>query len=169
MYYIVIWHLDILWNDHHNESSNHLSPYKVFTIPLTILLMWYITLPMAYLFYNWRFVPFNPLHLFHLLKSLPPSNHLFALCIYESVSVLLQSFIIFFLDSIYKWDCILFIFIWPISLNITPSLSIHIVINDKVTFLYDCVIFHCICIPHHLYSFIYQQTLRLLPYFGYCK
>ena len=59
----VIWHLHTLWNDH-NKSGNHLSPYKVITILLTIFLMLYITSLWLIYWYNWRFVPLNILHLF---------------------------------------------------------------------------------------------------------
>ena len=39
---VVIWHLRPLWNDHHSNSSNHLSSYEVIQILLTIFLMLYI-------------------------------------------------------------------------------------------------------------------------------
>ena len=39
---MVIWHLHPLWNDHHSNSSNHLSSYEVIQILLTIFLMLYI-------------------------------------------------------------------------------------------------------------------------------
>ena len=42
--------------------------------------------PHDLLFYNWKFVSFNLLHLFH--SSLSSGNQQFVLCIYESVSVL---------------------------------------------------------------------------------
>ena len=29
MYNIVIWKLNILWNDHHDKSSNHLNDYSI--------------------------------------------------------------------------------------------------------------------------------------------
>ena len=32
VYYIVIWHLHTLWNDHHDKSNYHLSPYEVIYI-----------------------------------------------------------------------------------------------------------------------------------------
>ena len=39
---VVIWHFHPLWNDHHSNSSNHLSSYEVIQILLTIFLMLYI-------------------------------------------------------------------------------------------------------------------------------
>ena len=36
-------------------------------------------------------------------------------------------------------------------------------------FFYGQVIFHWTCMPHLLYLFIYQWTLRLSPYLGYWK
>ena len=43
MYYINIWHLHTLWNDHHNRSNNYVLPYKVIMILSTIFLLLYIT------------------------------------------------------------------------------------------------------------------------------
>ena len=45
MYNIMICQSNTLWNNHHSKSSNHLSPYKIITILLTIFLMLYITSP----------------------------------------------------------------------------------------------------------------------------
>ena len=53
---MVTWHLHTWWTDHHDKSRKHLSLYKVTSVLLTI---W------CGLLYNWRFVPLNPLHLFH--------------------------------------------------------------------------------------------------------
>ena len=50
-----------------SKSSNRVSPYKAIAIWLTIFLIWYITAPVAHLFYNWRLVPLNFLHWFTLL------------------------------------------------------------------------------------------------------
>ena len=41
-YNIVFQYFYVLQNDHHNKSSNHLSPYKMITISLTICPMLYI-------------------------------------------------------------------------------------------------------------------------------
>ena len=47
-------------------------------------------IPVTYLFYNWKFVSVNPLHLFcPTLHPTLASNHQLVLCIYESVSVLM--------------------------------------------------------------------------------
>ena len=69
VYNLVIQHLNTLRNDPH-KSSNHLAAYKVITVLLTIFLMLYITF-LWYFFYNWKFVPLNPIHLYH--PSLHPS------------------------------------------------------------------------------------------------
>ena len=42
VYYIMVSCLHTLWSDHHDKSNNHLSPYKVFTILLTVFLMLHI-------------------------------------------------------------------------------------------------------------------------------
>ena len=47
-------------------------------------------IPVTYLFYNWKFVSVNPLHLFcPTLHSTLSSNHQLVLCIYESISILM--------------------------------------------------------------------------------
>ena len=125
----VIWPLHTLWNDHRDKSSN-LSPYKVTTVLLTIFLMLYIT--SRGLFYNWRFVPLPPLHLFcTLLHALPSANHPFVLCIYESV---LFVYLFCILDSTHKWDHTVFFFLWLISLSVIPFRFIHVAANGKIEF-----------------------------------
>ena len=45
------------------------------------------------LFYKWRFVPLNCLHLFHpSTMALPSGNHPFVLCTYESLFILFSLF-----------------------------------------------------------------------------
>ena len=46
----------------------------------------------------------------HLPTPLPTGNHLFVLCIYDFVSVLLCLFFCF-LDSTYKWNHVVFVFL----------------------------------------------------------
>lgn len=65
VYYIVIWYLYILWDDHHDMPSNQLSPYKVITMSLTIFLMQNITF--LWFIYNWRCVSLYSLHLLHFI------------------------------------------------------------------------------------------------------
>ena len=56
-------------------------PYSVHYVPVT------------YLFYNWKFVHLNHLHLFHpTLIRLPSGDHQFVLCIYEPVSLLSSTY-----------------------------------------------------------------------------
>ena len=76
-------------------------------------------------------------HFFHSPTSFLSGNHLFVLCIYDSVSVLLCLFICFaFLDSIHKWKYMIFVFLWLISLSIIPSTSLYVVANDKISFFF---------------------------------
>ena len=87
-----------------------------------------------------------------------------------------------FLDSTYKWDQSVFVFLCLISLSITPSRSTHAVVDGSISFfswlnntplyrricMYVCV-YVCPYISHLLYPFIHWQTLRLFPYLGYCE
>ena len=58
------------------------------------------------LFYNWKFVPLNLLHLFHHpLTCLFPGNHLFVLYIYESALVQFSNFT-------YSWNHKIVVFLY---------------------------------------------------------
>ena len=70
----------------------------------------------------------------------------------------------FVLDSTYKWDHAVFVFLWFISLSITYSRSIHIVANGQISFFLWLNNIHFRYTPQHLYPFIHQWTLTLFPY-----
>ena len=73
-------------NDHHNKSSYHWSSYKDVTLLLTVLLTLYISYP--WLFYNWKLVPLNRLHLFsHTLFLSSHEQLLIILCICDCFSM----------------------------------------------------------------------------------
>ena len=73
VYIILIWQPNILRNDHHNKSGNHLHHTKLL-VTWTVFFMLYLIF--LWLIYNWQSVPFNSLHLFH---PTPTSfNHQFA-------------------------------------------------------------------------------------------
>ena len=84
-------------NYHHDKSSYHLSPYK----DITVIIIDYIPqivhfMSMNHLFCNWKFVPFNFPYLAHSSPTaLPSGKYLFALCIHDSISILLSLFICF--------------------------------------------------------------------------
>ena len=127
MYSIVIQYFCRLWNDHHDKLGYHLSPYNVITIFLTYSL--HCTIHPCDLFYSWKFVPLNPLHLFHpSLHPLPSGNHQFLLCIYESISVLLCLFICFVFEILHVNEIVWYLSfsVWLISLGVIPSRSIRV-------------------------------------------
>ena len=135
-------------------------------------------IPMTCLFYNWNFVPLNSLHQFHPILHPFPLWWQPVLCIYESVCFVLFVRLLCFLDSTYKWNHTLFVFLWLISLSTILSRSLHVVTNGKISFFFnDWVIFHCVCVCvcvsvytlHLLYAFIYWWALRLFPCLGYCE
>ena len=72
--------------------------------------------------------PFHP-------TPLPSDNHQFSLCVFEFVSVL---FVCLFcsLDSTCKWNHMVLVFLWLISLSIIPSRSIHAVTDGKISFFF---------------------------------
>ena len=61
----------------------------------------------------------------------------------------------YFLDSTYKWQHAVFVFLWVMSLSIILSRSIHVFVHGKIfIFFYGWVVFHCVYIPHLPYPFI---------------
>ena len=65
-------------------------------------------IPVAYLFYYWRFVPLNPLHLFNppIPSPLTSGIHQFVLCICESVFILVFCLNLFLKFHIYVKTCV---------------------------------------------------------------
>ena len=82
--------------------------------------------------YNRKFVPFDFLYLFCSSPTpylwQPPMCSLY-LCAWFG-------FFVLFLDSTYKWDHMVFVFIWLISLSIMPSRLVHVVANGKILFFF---------------------------------
>ena len=92
------------------------------------------------------------LNTFSHFTHLPPptSDNNQSVFFVSKSSIFLVCFLVWFLDSIYKWDHVVFVFFHPTSLSIMPWKCIHGVANGKISFfLYDCIIFHCVySIPH---------------------
>ena len=63
----------MIGNDHHDESSNILSPYEVIMIDHTPYAVYYLLFNnMTYLLCNWRFACLNSLQLFRSDLKPPP-------------------------------------------------------------------------------------------------
>lgn len=105
---IVIWHLYTWCINHQARFSNHLSPYKVIAVLLTMFpTVCYI--PVTYLFYKWKCVPLHPI----LLLS-PPTSPLAAAGLFSvSESVLSWLCVLFF--RFYIWSHIIFIFLCSVT------------------------------------------------------
>ena len=84
--------------------------------------------------YSWTFVLFDSLHPFHLTPQcwLLASPNPFSVCLWAWWVFLL----LLFLDSAYKWDRTVFVFVWLISLSIMPTRSIHVVTNGNISFFF---------------------------------
>ena len=107
---IVIQYFYTFQNDLYNKSSYGMSPYKGVTQLLTIFPTLYISY-LWHLFCNGKFVPLN---LPHIFLSSPHPASLWqppVLSIYNSVSVMFVN-LFWFLDSICKWNHIVFVFLW---------------------------------------------------------
>ena len=105
-----------------------------------------------------------------LIPPYPFGNHEFVFYVCECFSFV-NMFTCNIFDSTYKWNPVMFVFVWLTSLSMIISRSIHVA--DKwphyISFSYGWVVFCCICVPHLLYPFICGWTFRLLPCLGPCK
>ena len=119
-------------NDHHRKSGYHLSPYRIITILLIVFSMPNFTF-LWYLFYSWKLIHLNSVHLFCLFFSPPIS--LAVTNLFSVSTSLFLFFVCFVSDSTYKWDYMVFAFLWLISLKVMPSRSIHVVANANISFL----------------------------------
>ena len=79
-------------------------------------------IPMTYFFLLLEAEPFDPLYPFY-----PPITSCF--CNKQPVLCTCE---LFKKNSTYKWDHMVFVFVWPISLSRNTSRSIHVVIKSKI-------------------------------------
>ena len=79
--------------------------------------------------------------------------------------------VIFRLDSTYKWYHTVFVFLCLTYFTRRDAFQVHTCCCRWHDFIlcYGWVIFHCVHVPHVLYPFTCQWTLRLLPCHSYCK
>ena len=65
-----------------------------------------------------------------------------------------------FLDATYKWNHTIFVFLCLTYLIRHNTLKVHPCFHKCQDVLIFCrwIIFHCVCVPHLLYSFIHGQT-----------
>ena len=117
-------------------SSYHLSPYKVNTI-LTVFHILYITSPWLIHFITRSLCLLIPATHFPpcprpLFLWQPPLG----ICsLYLWVWVQFCFVCLFcILNSTYKWNHVVFVFLWLILLSIIPSRSNHVVANDNISF-----------------------------------
>ena len=81
-----------------------------------------------------------PYSYFATLSFCLPIGNEFVSCICESLSILLNTFLLFsFLDSTCKWYWTVFDFLWRISLSVIFSRSIHVVANGRILFFFFCL------------------------------
>ena len=109
----------------------------------------------------------------HLIRPLAPSLSPLVPTSLFSVSVSLLLFItltglFYFLDSTYK-RYTTFVFVWLISLSLIPldpSMLLQVVRFHSFLWLSNIPLYRY---THLFYPFIYQWTLKLLPFLGYWK
>ena len=108
-----------------------MSPYKDITQLLTVFPTLVHFLPLTHLLCNWKFVPLNSSPVSFL--PTPSSNHLFVLCIYNSVSA--SCLFICFVFQIPSYSICLSLSDLN-SLSIIPSTSIHTVTQEVPFYSY---------------------------------
>ena len=88
------------------------------------------------LIYNWKFVPLNSLHLFlsSLLHFSPLETTSLFFFLYLWIFFVLFVHLFCFIDSTYKWNCMLFFSLSDIFHLALPFRYIHVVANDRVSF-----------------------------------
>ena len=97
---------------------------------------------MRYLYYNWKFVPLDPLNPFSYPQ--PPSQQP-PIC-----SLYLWAWFCLFCEVFFipiKWNHSIFVFLWLVSLSVMASSFIRVVKNAKIPFFfYGLVIFLSVCV-----------------------
>ena len=109
---------------HPNTSSAHLGLYIVITLLLTVFPMLYFM--SLWLFYNSHMVLPNPFTFFNPPTKPAPFCQLSVCSLYLWVCFYFVC-LLCSLDSTYKWNHMIFVFIWLILFSIIPSRSIHVV------------------------------------------
>ena len=108
---------------------------------------WHITLLhyilMTYLFY--KFVSFGSLHVFYSPRPFASGNNQSVLYIWTWF-LFCFVFLSWFLDSTYKWDHTVFVFLWLISLSIMTSMSMHTVTNSILIYGWIVLQRMCVCV-----------------------
>ena len=89
---------------------------------------------MSHLFCNWKVVLLNVPHLLLLQSPAPLANT----CLFsKSITVSILFVHLFYcLDSTFKWNYTVSVFLWFISLSIIPSRAIHVILNGKISFFF---------------------------------
>ena len=150
-----------LQNDHHSMSNYVLSSCKVkqyfflswelLRFPLNSIICNIIKYshhavhytPVTYLLQNWKFLSRC------LSPILPtPSPTLWQPSIFPLYLWVLFSLFICFVDSTYKWNYMVFVFLWVISLSIILSRSIHVAANGKISFFFTAGWYSIVFITH---------------------
>ena len=128
-----------------------------------------------WLTYDWKFyLPILFTYFIHSPPSPCPGKAIQSLFfVSESVSFVC---LLCFSVSPYKWNQMVFVFLWLISLSIILSRSTCVVRSDKISFLsYGWAIFYFVCVCVCVYTAsslsmsLLMDTLRLLPYLIYNK
>ena len=106
------------------------------TIPklllFTIFFMLYIIALDLFHHWNYLWIPF-----IYFIQT-PPSFLVTTPLLFVSIYVFI------FFNSIYKWDHIVFVFVWLNSLSIINFRSIHVVTNGKISFFFMARL--CVCV-----------------------
>ena len=122
----------------------------------------YITFWWLTYFVTAKFVPLTPFTHFTYPTPIPDFWQPPVCCLYRWVH-----FFVCFLDSIHKWNRVIFVSPRLISLNITSSTSIHVSTNGRTSFFLMAEKYSMVYI--YYIFFICRWTFTLLPCLGYSK
>ena len=132
----------LLFPNFHILKLSHFIHRHLHTIYLPI---YYLSIYFVLISFTYFCCPLIPFH---------SGDHLFVLCIYDSLSVLLGLFIYVVLLTPHIGEIIQYFSfsVGLISLSIITSMSIMFHMADLISYGY--IILHCICMPQLLYPFI---------------
>ena len=121
------------------------------------LILWLIYFVTENLYLNLHLFPSSAHFLSFWLPPICTLNLWLCFCLVMFVDLLCFS------NSTYKWNHIVFVFLWLISLSTISSKSIHVVTNGNISFFFmtNILLYINVCVCIYKYRYIYITTSSL--------